>query len=402
MKGNLRTRIATVSTVFAVGAVLLLLSGVSRAESDTVAAASNWSIDTVEALGPGKFTSLKVDSLGNVHVVYSIEDNAHYPLRYAIWTKANKRWFTMQIGAGAAVCSLTLDSKQRPHISWADFGSGFGAKLHYTHWDGTAWRNDPIRLNSEVISYYNSIALDSHDNPAISFYEYQGPRDTDFRIRLRTVIWNGQEWDLRTVDQQPGSGKFNSMASDAKGHLHIAYANVSAGTAGMRYAYWDGTSWKREILEGVEQNNGDAVGFSANIAIDKDGNPHVTYMNETTPTLRYAVRKNGRWQIQNVDGLARVGYPDRNSITIDDQGRPYIGYYDAGKGVLKVAHPEGSRWFTEIVDGGGAGFTSSMEIADGTIWISYADSSGALKVAHRKLAGSPPSDAPVPSAQAKK
>ena len=393
-------RAGTMTTWLGIGlacGVLLTMTGdLARAEPEPAAdAANNWQIETVDRTGAGKYTSLKVDKDRNVHVAYSIEDGQTYPLKYAVRSASNHRWFSMEVAKGAGMASLTLDSKQHPHISWCDFGTGVGAKLRYAHWDGKAWIIEPIQLNSEVVGYYNSIALDAQDQPAISFYEYQGPPGTNYRIRLRTVMWNGQNWELRTVDGEPGSGKFNSMVTDSKGLLHIAYANVSAGTAGIRYAHWNGESWRSEILEGIEQAKGDSVGYSAAIAVDSQGNPHLTYMNETTPMLKYAVRQNGRWQIQNVDSLSQVAYPDRNSIAIDDEDRPYIGYYDAGLGILKVAHKDASRWITEIVDSNGAGFTSSMEIADGTIWISYTDESGGLKVAHRKLAAPRTTAAPV-------
>jgi len=145
----------------------------------------------------------------------------------------------------------------------------------------------------------------------------------------------------------------------------------------------DGLSSKIEAFDGREQN--DLVGYSAAIAVDKDDNPHITYMNYSTPGLKYAVRKNGQWEVQGVDRLSGVGYPDRNSIAIDDEQRPYIGYYDAGKGILKMAHRDGQKWITEIVDSNFAGFTSSLDVKQGNIWISYADESNdGLKVARRQ------------------
>jgi hypothetical protein len=90
--------------------------------------------------------------------------------------------------------------------------------------------------------------------------------------------------------------------------------------------------------------------------------------------------------VEVVDVLAGTAYPDRNSITVDDQGNPYLGYHDPGQGLLKVAWREGQRWVTDIVDGNGAGFTSSLQIHDGVLWISYGDPGRAgLKVARLTL-----------------
>src|SRR5262249_28528878 len=150
----------------------------------------------------------------------------------------------------------------------------------------------------------------------------------------------------------------NSIAVDSKGHLHLAYANVGASTEGLRYAFWDGAAWHNELVDGLEQNHGEAVGYSVFILVDRDGNPHITYSNEANPQVRYAVKKEGRWHLQIIDRLAAVGYPDRNSMTLDEAGRPYIGYFDAGLGVLKIAHQEGDQWFSEVVDGSSSGFSS--------------------------------------------
>jgi hypothetical protein len=388
----------------AIASILPVIAGltVSPHRSSAFGAApelEKWQVETVDKTGAGRFSSLKIDDLGDAHIAYVVQDGNQFPLRYAFWDHKLKRWFVMTVTQGAGTCSLALDSKRRPHISFADNGSGSGSKLRYAHWDGTSWKVQAIPLNSDIIAYYNSIALDPNDNPSISFYEYRGQKDSDFKIRLRHVIWNGQYWNVRTVDAEEGSGKFNAMVSDSQGHLHIGYANVSAGTAGMRYAFWDGKSWKLEILEGLAENDGGYVGYSACITVDKDGNPHVTYMSESKRVVKYAVRKDGKWLIDTVDSVIGIGYPDRNSIAVDNDGTPYVGYYDSGRGLLKLAHREGAKWVAEIVDGNGAGFTSSLQIANGNIWISYSDEFGnSLKVARREIG---PSIATVTSANLK-
>ena len=347
------------------------------------ASGAGWTIESADSQGlPIKYTSLKTDSQGNVHVAYVIDDQNHYPLRYAFWDHSLKRWFTMTVDQNVGTCSLAIDSKQHPHISYTDFAGG---RLRYAFWDGLKWTTQVVPLNSENINYYQGIALTPDDRPGISFYEYRGPKDSDLKIRLRTVMWDGKVWALRTVDSDEGSGKFNAIAADSQGHLHIAYANVSAGTGGMRYAFWDGKTWKTEILEGEKENNGHGVGYSCNIVLDSEANPHLTYMDEVERIVKYAVRKNGSWRIQPIARVRGVGYPDRNSIALDSHGVPYISYFDAGAGSLHLTHPAGDKWVIETVDTDGAGFTPSLQIDGDTIWISYADGGNGLKVARRPL-----------------
>jgi hypothetical protein len=351
--------------------------------------AGDWKIDSVDALGaPAKYTSLKVDNLGNVHVAYVLDDQNRYLLRYALWDHSLKRWFAMTVDHNVGTCSLTLDSNQHPHISYTEFAGG---RLKYGHWDGAQWKTEVLPINAENISYYHSIALTPDGRPSISFYEYEGARDSGFRIRLRNVMWGGAIWELRTVDSQPGSGKFNAMAADRQGHLHLVYANVSAGTGSIRYAFWDGKSWKTEIIEGENAGDGHGVGWSCNIALDSDANPHITYMDEVAKLVKYAVRKNGKWKIEVIARVRGVAYPDRNSIAIDGRGVPFVGYFDAANGSLQVAHPEGQKWMIDTVDAENSGFTSSMQIDNDVIWISYGDgANGGLKVARWQSNGAVP------------
>lgn len=367
-----------------------LLASVTLPAATNLSAAE-WQIEMVDQSGPGKFSSMRIDKDGNAHLAYVAEDGTNNQLKYGFWDHALKRWFIMPIANGASFCSLALDSKQRPHISYADYGTMSGARLHHAYWDGTIWTNTTLPINSETVAYYTSIVLDASDNPSISFYEYDGPRGSGLRVRMRVVTWTGKYWGVVTVDGQNQSGKFNDLAIDAKGHMHLAYANVNGITAGMRYAFFDGNDWRTEVLEELGRNNSAYVGYSAAIAVDQQGNPHITYSTYSAPySVNYAVRKNGRWQIQRIEALGGVGYPDRNSITLDESGTPYVAYYDsAGRG-LRVAHIEGGRWVAETVEGS-VGYTSSVRIDRGTLWVSYADEvNGGIKVARRKLKDTPP------------
>jgi hypothetical protein len=339
--------------------------------------AAEWRITAIDITGVGQFSSLKFDAAGNGHVVYSVEDGLS-SLKYGFWDHNLKRWLTMLIARGATSCALVLDAESRPHVSYADAGTAKGAKLHYARWDGTKWNAQAIPVNADVIAFYTSIALDADGNPVISFYEYEGPGGIGFVLRLRAVRWNGSHWEVRTVDQQPGSGKFNSMASDSSGRPHIAYANVKAEYAGLRYARWNGNAWEKQILEGAETPS-----YVASVALAMDGSntPHISYTDVARRVVKYATLREGKWITEPVDAIGKDAYPDRNGIAVDDRGTPYMTYFDAAAGVLKMAWRTNGRWMTESIDGGGAGFTSSIQVTTSGIWITYADQSGALKCA---------------------
>ena len=138
----------------------------------------------------------------------------------------------------------------------------------------------------------------------------------------------------------------------------------------------------------------DGAGYSTFVTVDKNKQPHIAYSTAVTGLVKYAARKNGKWQIEVVDKIAAVGYPDRNSIVLDEQGRPFVSYYDAARGTLKVAWKDGQRWMTAQIDSN-AGFASSLQIYKGALWISYSDQGNSgLKVAHWAL---PPATLVPPS-----
>jgi hypothetical protein len=356
------------------GIVLLLLA----ASCLTALSATEWRIDVVDASG-GQFSSMKFDRYGNAHVSYL--DPSENLLRYGFWDHILQKWFTTTIDRSGGFGSLVLDSHQRPQICYHAYGGG----LMYARWDGESWQKQKISLAAREVGFYTSIALDQNDHPIISFYEIIDAENS-LLARLRCVTWNGKFWALTTVDSTRGTGKFNSIAVDSKGRPHIAYATVDYANASLRYADWNGESWKTEILEGAGEPGTSC--WSISMVLDKDDNPHITYTNVLQLLVKYATKKNGHWKIEAVDSLAKEGYPDRNGIVLDDQGNPYMSYYDAGAGLLKLAHRQAQKWATEVVDRYFAGFQSSLQIDHGELWVTFADDTGRmLKFARRRLEG---------------
>jgi hypothetical protein len=168
--------------------------------------------------------------------------------------------------------------------------------------------------------------------------------------------------------------------------LHVAYGNVKYENGSLRYATWNGHSWSVEMPEGETPLGTSNIRWSVSTVLDMSDTPHIAYTDPQGRLVKYSTRQNGKWRVEVVDSLSKEGYPDRNGIALDSSETPYISYYDAGSGVLKVAHRESSGWVKETVDTNFAGFTSSMQIDKGTIWLTYLDqTSHTLKFARRPL-----------------
>jgi len=147
------------------------------------------------------------------------------------WDRAAKKWFTMGVTQIASFATLTLDSKQRPHISFADHGTGKGARLRHAAWDGSSWKITPINIQpGTVVGYYTGIGLDAKDNPFFSFYDY-ADRNESFRLRLRadcSVCHARLEFS-----RMPGSKP--SRADATKGQFQETSFGLTMGRPSARY-----------------------------------------------------------------------------------------------------------------------------------------------------------------------
>lgn len=95
-------------------------------------------------------------------------------------------------------------------------------------------------------------------------------------------------------------------------------------------------------------DDGGWVGIDANIAVDKNNIPHISYYDQGNRDLKYATKLAGSWQAQTLDSEGDVG--EESGIVIDSQGNPHISYVDATNGGVKYAVKKGDSWSIQVVD----------------------------------------------------
>ena len=76
-------------------AVLCLLAVAGFPAAAASADSVTWRIETADAGGGGKYSSMRIDSAGNAHVAYY--DDVHNTLRYAFRDARLNRWFTTEV-----------------------------------------------------------------------------------------------------------------------------------------------------------------------------------------------------------------------------------------------------------------------------------------------------------------
>ncbi|MCS7250947.1 MAG: hypothetical protein RMK32_04835 [Anaerolineae bacterium] len=77
------------------------------------------------------------------------------------------------------------------------------------------------------------------------------------------------------------------------------------------------------------------VGWHTSLALDRAGNPHISYYDASNGDLKYARWTGSQWVIQTVDSEGNVG--KYTSLELDSYGNPHISYYDTGNDDLKYA-----------------------------------------------------------------
>jgi hypothetical protein len=162
-------------------------------------------------------------------------------------------------------------------------------------------------------------------------------------------------WNKQIVD----NGAYPSLAVDSNGNVHVTYAS----NTGLKYASWNGLSWS---IQPVEKNASYYVYSS--LALDSSGNPHISYCSDASTNygLNYASWTGSAWNIQTVDSTGKIG--STSSLTLDSAGNPHISY--VGDTGLKYAIWNGSTWNTLTVDQYGTGPALALDSV-GNPHISY-------------------------------
>jgi hypothetical protein len=347
-------------------------------------------VDKGRGKDAGLFSSLVVDRIGNLHLVYSTANGN--VLRYAFRAKAEKRWDkTIVDSTGGSFASLAVDERGWAHIA---YNSPKLTGLHYAEWDGKKWHTtliDPIKTN-----YSTSIQLDAQGYPHISYYREQYS-DRQTAKSLKYAYFDGKSWYLQTVDHRNGTGNWNSLALDGQAQPNISYS-ISTGFLGFAYLEHSASAWEHGLvdvkdpkakkpIDKHEEGENRHMDGDNSLAIDSKGQPRVAYINLTTKTITYAWREGTAWTEENIDSVvATGGQSDRISLKLDRNGDPHIAYYDSGIGMLKYATRIKKEWHTEVVDDGSAGQYASLCLDENDQpFVSYYSAvNGELRIAHRQ------------------
>jgi len=149
-----------------------------------------------------------------------------------IRASASSEWSIQIVDSSGFDGSIALDSNDNPHISYS---SSNGSK--YAILAGLNWT-----IQTSVGS--GSLSLDSSSNPHIVYPSNVG-------TGLMYAFWVGSNWEIQAVDSSENFTLGYSMALDSNGYPHIAYHDASnpVDNNGLRYAFWAGSNWVTQIVD---------------------------------------------------------------------------------------------------------------------------------------------------------
>jgi hypothetical protein len=340
----------------------------------------------------GQYSSIVLDSGGFPHIAHYDSSQGSGSLQYT-YTQSDREWFddtgvsgTGRQGAivdtgGGQWADLALDSNDNPHFSYT---KGTPGNLWYAHdsdGDGTFTTMNVTSFGAEDTAQWTSLALDSSNNPHISYYDSAGSA-------VRYASFDGSSWSDTLVEDVPfqsGAGNSTSLALASDGTPYVAY--YDSGDSDVNLAFDDGSGFSGNISapqSAMEIGTFDTYGTFASLALDERDRAHLSYHNSDADNVAYAsFTQGGGWSnIARVDDTGILGQwtsiDTWNSelvgitYTDNDSGNLYFGYAGIGK----------SNWTTQAVDKSGEFNHTSLAFGGpNSIHISYNDTNGGLKYA---------------------
>jgi List-Bact-rpt repeat protein/parallel beta helix pectate lyase-like protein/thrombospondin type 3 repeat protein len=317
-----------------------------------------WTIETVDSVGDvGRFSSLKLDAAGNVHIAYL--DVTNDALKYA--TNASGAWVTESLDSGRLTQSATahtplaLDYLGNAHISYYD---GVSDDLKYATNASGAWVLETVDIGgTDVVGTMSAITVDDSGTVHIAYRN-----NTQNSLMYATGV-SGGPWDIQTVNA--ATGGYPSLAVDSSGDVHIAY-QYGFPTSDLMYATNATGSWVSQTLDST-----DSIGSYNSLVLDDAGNVHIAYWAGTLGDPKYATNASGSFVTETIDSRGTSGYS--TSLALDSNGDAHVSWADLSSQDIMYATSISGSWETGIVDDAGGAHTSIGLDTSDMIHITYFD-----------------------------
>ena len=287
-------------------------------------------------------------------------------------------WTIEEIDTGTKP-SLALTTDDVPNVAYmleAQDGFVRNAVRNGSTWD----------ISDVVNGYFYGpldIAIGPDDVPHIVYHDHQ---DSSFKPdkgdAILSSLENG-EWKFEKLFDDGHDGWDTRITVDSEGGVHISAIDpLDFGGNGVEYYSKDDSGkWIVEDIGSGPQT----YKYATSIAVDPQGNPHITFFDQDDKTLALASRDDSGWSINVVDGERDAGL--FSSLIIDSDGRFHVSYLlrqSQTSGIVRYATRGADDMDWEISDVGSLdklsfGFVGARHItslaldSEGNPWIAYSD-----------------------------
>ena len=350
------------------------------------ASATQWKPGvTIDATaGAGRHVSLAIGGDGKLHTSY-LSGSATYNVMYSAALPGGD-WGAERatLASNAKVLAGTaIDVDPITYLPHVSYYLGGSKKVQISEkLGGTTWAT--VLLEGGV-----TVAADS----ATSLFRHAGGTHVAYyNSGLSFGNYSSTVKTLGTVDAgTTGAGKYNSASAGVDGRFHVAYHDATSGA--LMYAWATGVTgpWTKEPVTGVAAGDG----RYCSLALDSQGNLHLSYVSAAGTKVRYITRAaGGAWSVpvDIGDSWSAAGKAGFTSIGVDSAGFAHISYYGSSKALMYATNTGGS-WSVETVpaDAGSTdyGMYSALKLdGNNNLYIAYYDVSQArLKLAATQSAG---------------
>jgi hypothetical protein len=303
----------------------------------------SWVTTTLDEAGDvGVGSSIAVDKNGKIHVSYGIRvwDNTHTAvtfkgLKYA--TNTSGWWETYTLDARYNVgeyTSIAIADNGKVHIAYTghyDYDGG----LNYIANISGSWERQTVADHPQSGEQGISMALDMNGKAHIA---YNMPFHGD---GLEYATNASGSWVSTLLDDEGNTGYRPSIALDSNGKVYISYYKHYPESL-LKYATNVSGKWVIKVIDEVMN-----IGGNTSIALDNNGRPHISYCDlinsgGTYNYLKYTTNTSGSWVTDLLDitgeSIYSGGYGwlfTNNSVALDNNGQVHITYKNVTRGELK-------------------------------------------------------------------
>jgi Copper amine oxidase N-terminal domain len=269
--------------------------------------------------GDSWYPSLVLDSSDNPHIAWSDDTSGNDEILYIHWNGTN--WecangddyamtpssANMSKNSGNSWHpSLALDSSDNPYITWNDATTG-NLEILYVHWNDSNWVSaigyyywlfpgTAIVSSNSGSSIFSSLALDSNDNPHITWQDGTTANPEVFYAHWSGTNWkcaNGDDYDVTpasaNVSNNSDWSRKPSFVLDSNENPHITWHDYTLENYEILYVRWSGNNW--ECANGdnytitpasANVSNNSLNSENLSLVLDNSDNPHMIWQDRTT------------------------------------------------------------------------------------------------------------------------